>query len=546
MNPTSGIADPTRITSSGRGDERSVRPPGQCDAVIDPEQATASRLRAPTIGASVNALVATRRLRLGARLGLAAGVAAVGAVITGWATPHGPYTTSQALLTMVVGGVTGIAAGVVARARSAIALAPAAFALMYELVVWPHTSIGSADWIITRAFLGLVGTAPTIVGATFGVALARRADGTERRRHGWSLVNVVARRAIAGASTLALGALAVAVARPADPGPIRAANGEPAVGGLVQKIRVEINGVDQGMFIEATNPENPVLLVLHGGPGMPEHWLTERYPTGLERHFTVVWWEQRGAGLSYTPAIDPATMTIPQFVADTLDVTRYLLDRFDRDQLYLLGHSWGSFIGLQAVEQAPELYAAYVGVGQVVHQIESEQLAYDHALDHFEQVGDQRMVDRLRAAPPGTTAPLPNDYMKLRDEYMHRAGIGTMHDMRSVVSGIFIPSLRSHDYTIVEKVNLWRGKIDARRAELGLWDTMLTTDMRRTVPAVDVPVYFFHGKYDYTCAQPLAADYLNRLDAPVKRFYTFEHSAHSPLFEEPEKTVAILLNDVLA
>ena len=311
------------------------------------------------------------------------------------------------------------------------------------------------------------------------------------------------------------------------------------------KTHVEINGVEQGMFIEGEKSQNPVLLFVHGGPGMPEYWLTQRYPTGLENHFTVVWWEQRGAGLSYKPSIPPGTMTTAQFVADTLEVTRHLLERFGVERIYLMGHSWGSYIAIQAAAEEPGLYFAYIGVGQISDQLESEQLAYTYALDHYENLGDRRILQKLKAAAPGTTAPLPADYLALRDGYMHRAGIGTMRDMKSVISGLFLPSWRFREYTLAEKVNLWRGKIFSARSEFGLWDAMLATDLREAVPELEIPAYFIHGRFDYTCAYPLAKGYLERLEAPIKGFYTFENSAHSPVFEEPERTVAIMLEDVL-
>lgn len=314
---------------------------------------------------------------------------------------------------------------------------------------------------------------------------------------------------------------------------------------ISEKIHVDINDTDQGMIITSNNTRNPVLLFVHGGPGMPTYWLTERYPTDLEKHFTVVAWEQRGAGLSFDPALTAEDMTAEQFVADTLEVTRYLAERFDQHKIYLMGHSWGSYIGLQAAAADPELYHAYIGVGQVTHQLESEQLAYRYALEYYDRIGDHRMVRKLRAAPPGTTIPLPHDYFVLRDKYMHRAGIGTTRDMKSVITGIFLPSWRSRHYTLMEKVNLWRGKIFSRRPAFGLWNTLLATDLRRKVPQLAIPAYFLHGRYDYTCAYPLALDYVNELDAPVKGFYTFEHSAHSPMFEEPERTIEIMLNDVL-
>ena len=110
---------------------------------------------------------------------------------------------------------------------------------------------------------------------------------------------------------------------------------------------------------------------------MPDHFLTDRYPTGLEELFTVVWWEQRGTGLSYHGDIPAKTMTVNQFVSDTLAVTNYLRSRFGKAKIYLMGHSWGSFIGIQAAAQAPELFYAYIGMAQMSYQLESEKLAYE-------------------------------------------------------------------------------------------------------------------------------------------------------------------------
>ena len=333
---------------------------------------------------------------------------------------------------------------------------------------------------------------------------------------------------------------------PGKPEPFLDANGDPLADSISEKILVNINGVEQGMFIKGKNINNPVLLFVHGGPGMPEYWLTQQYPTGLEDHFTVVWWEQRGAGLSYSPAIPAETMTAEHYIADTLEVTKYLRTRFGREKIYLMAHSWGSYIGIQAAAREPALYYAYIGMGQIAYQIKSEQLAYEYALEYYKNIGNTDMVQRLEAAPPTLTVPLPAAYNALRDEYMHGAGIGTTHEMRSVVTGIFLPSWQFREYTIGEKINLWRGKIFSRSSDFNLWDTMQATDLTKQVTQLAIPVYFFEGAYDYTCAYPLAKEYFAQLNAPVKGFYTFEHSAHSPIFEEPEKMLKILQQDVLA
>jgi pimeloyl-ACP methyl ester carboxylesterase len=131
----------------------------------------------------------------------------------------------------------------------------------------------------------------------------------------------------------------------------------------------------------------------------------------------------------------------------------------------------------------------------------------------------------------------------LRDEAMHKLGIGTTRGMRSVVRGVFLPSLRNPEYTLREKIAIWRGKW-SRHSER-MWDHIIATDLTAEIVKLDIPVYFFHGIHDYTVSYALAGDYLGKLQAPLKGFYTFERSAHSPIFKEPEKVNRVLQEDVL-
>ena len=313
-------------------------------------------------------------------------------------------------------------------------------------------------------------------------------------------------------------------------------------GSISEKAFVNINGIRQGMFIQSKDAKHPVLLLLHGG--LPEYFLTERYPTGLENDFTLVWWEQRGAGLSYSRSIPPETMTLDQSIADTLSVTDYLRNRFSKEKIYLMAHSGGTFIGLQTAARAPEMYYAYIGVAQVVHQLKSERLACEYMLKRFKQIDNRRMVRKLEAAPVTMTAGTPGEYLAVRDRAMHSLGVGTTHDMDSVLRGIFWPSLRSPHYTVSEKIRLWRGKLSSGVS--ALWNEMLAIDLADRVAELALPAYFFHGVYDYTVNYQLAKDYVERLKAPLKGFYTFEQSAHSPILEEPQRAQIIMREDVLA
>ncbi|MEN6389046.1 MAG: alpha/beta hydrolase [Syntrophomonas sp.] len=331
---------------------------------------------------------------------------------------------------------------------------------------------------------------------------------------------------------------------PGKPKPFLDENGKVLAGSISEKIHINVNGVEQGMFIKSKNQANPVLLFIHGGPGMPEYFLTQNYPTGLEDYFTVCYWEQRGAGLSYSSDIPSETLNEEQLISDTLEVTNYLRQRFGQEKIYLMAHSWGSFIGIQAAAQAPGMYNAYIGIAQISRPLESEKLAYKYMMEQYTTTGDKRMVQRLEKIPITEMDDVPNSYRSLRDEAMHELGIGTTHNMKSVISGIFLPSWKFPEYTLSEKVNIWRGKWSVNSTNL--WNQMITTDLTAKAPKLYIPVYFFHGIYDYTCSYTLAYDYFEKLKAPLKGFYTFEQSAHSPLFEEPEKMQHILEKDVLA
>jgi pimeloyl-ACP methyl ester carboxylesterase len=328
------------------------------------------------------------------------------------------------------------------------------------------------------------------------------------------------------------------------PAPFLDPNGRRFPDSISQKLFVPINGVQQGMVVRGENHSNPILLWVHGGPGMPDYPLTQQYPTNLEDLFTIVWWDQRGAGLSYDSDIPPDTMAIEQFIDDTLAVTDHLRNRFDQDQIYILGHSWGSLIALRAAARSPERYRAYLGMGQMVHQLESEKIAYDYMLAAYKERGDANMVRKLEAAPVTMTDGTPDAYLKLRDTAMHKLGLGTTHDMKSVITGIFLLSWRFRGYSLQEKVNLWRGRAFSR--SFGLWDEFLRIDLRTNVPALQIPVYFLEGKYDYTTVTSLARQYFQQVQAPAKGFYVFDNSAHSPLLEQPQKAHRIVKHDVLA
>jgi len=313
---------------------------------------------------------------------------------------------------------------------------------------------------------------------------------------------------------------------------------------IMEKTFIQVNGNKIGMFIEGNNLNTPVLLFLHGGPGMPQYGLTQKFPTFLEEHFIVCWYEQRGAGLSYDKNIDYEQLTIENIILDTVEVANYLRNRFQQDKIYLMGHSWGSLISIKTVKEHPKLFHAYIGVAQIVNQLQSEKLGFEYMLEHYRGQDNKHMVRRFEHFNILESNTIPLDYVIFRDKPMHELGVGTTHEMRSVITGIFIPIMRNRIYTFSERINIWIAKSRILNMT-NLWKEMTETDLFVEIDSIDIPIYFLHGIFDYTVNYSLTKEYYNIISASVKGFYTFNNSAHSPIFEEPERVIRILLEDVL-
>ena len=317
-------------------------------------------------------------------------------------------------------------------------------------------------------------------------------------------------------------------------------NGNMVKGSISEKLFLEINDTTLGMFLVAKDETNPVLLFLGGGPGIPEYFLEKEYPTGLEEEFVVCYFEYRGTSLSYNAKIDVSTMTTEQYIEDVVAITEYLQKRFGQEKIYLMAHSFGTYIGLHTVHQHPELYQAYIAMAQNCNQRESEYLAYDYMLEQYKMAGNEGMVKKFEECPIRESDEMYETYFTsmLRDTAMHELGVGTARNMKSVITGIFFPSLRCTAYSLTERINIWRGKIFAQNSQVAK-DSQRFNAFEE-IKEIEIPIYFLAGKYDHTCCYSLQKEYYEQLNAPSKEFYTFENSAHSPLFEEPEKGLEIL------
>lgn len=239
--------------------------------------------------------------------------------------------------------------------------------------------------------------------------------------------------------------------------------------------------------------------------------------------------------------IPKETMTMEQMVADTIAVTEYLCQRFGKSKIYLMGHSWGSFLGTLAAQQAPHLYHAYIGIGQVTRQLESEKLAYTYMLREFRANGNKKLLNKLEKFAIDKGGEVNNKYLVVRSKGMLKLGIGVMRKSTSM-KDILMQVLRFRGYTLKEKLNFFIGMGFSQNY---LWNAVIGSDLIKLVSRLEVPLYVLHGRYDYQVSYTLAKEFVQAIQAPIKGFYTFDNSAHSPCFEEPDKMCEILKRDVM-
>ena len=307
-----------------------------------------------------------------------------------------------------------------------------------------------------------------------------------------------------------------------------------------EKTFLEADGAQIGLTLLSDNTDNPVLLVCGGGPGIPQYLMESLYPSVLPEYFTVCYFDYRGTGLSFDSSTDPDAMTTDRFIDDTVLVTSYLKERFGQDKIYIMGHSFGTYIALNTVDRYPEHYIAYLAMSQNCDQHKSELLAYDYMRDCYKEQGNSSMVAKFDEY---NILESEEDYRRytnsgLRDKAMHALGVGTTSDMDNVITGLFFPSLRIKAYSPIERINIWRGK--ATSGKFAVHNESRLFNAFESVSSIDIPIYFFAGEKDMTCCTSLQKEYYEFVIAPGKEFFLYEGCAHSPIYEDGEKTREIL------
>jgi len=332
---------------------------------------------------------------------------------------------------------------------------------------------------------------------------------------------------------------------PPNPHTILAEVGKVAsANGIDEAKAVEIGGIRQWITVRGRDRHNPILLVLHGGPAAPD--LPNRYlfEGPWTDYFTVVQWDQRGAGKTYelnVPETVAPTMHADRMVQDAEELVGYLRRTYDSKKIFALGHSWGTILGLKLAERRPDWLYAYIGVGQIINMREGERIDYDWVLNTARKAGDSQAVKELEAIAP---YPEPNGTLPLEKINVERKW--------SVHYGGLTHGRHSYDYwENAEKLSPDYSDTDFKAIDAGsafslpkLLPEMAVTDFSR-LTRLGCPLLIFAGRYDYTTPSEPVRRWFERIEAPSKRWVWFENSAHMMYAEEPGRVLMHLVQDAL-
>ncbi len=311
------------------------------------------------------------------------------------------------------------------------------------------------------------------------------------------------------------------------------------------KLMVELNGFSQKVHIHSDDVTKPVLLFLHGGPGVCNRHTIIKDHADLLDTFTVVAWDQRGSGGSYF-GVKESDLTVKQLVEDAAALVEYLCKRFNKDKIFVIGGSWGSELGTYLAHAHPEHIAAFVGFGQVVNGALNEQLSWDFAMEEAKKAGDEKSIKTLEEVGPPVMGCYKGGYdgmMAQRNVMMKYGGYSPSEKKRNYLVSTVIPMLTAGEYS---PRDIW-GLIKGHKLVLSvMWPEVGATDFERDCTKFDVPIYIFDGRLDQNTPSALVQSWYDKIEAPDKCLEWFENSGHNPMNDEGEKFKRLLREKLLA
>jgi len=304
--------------------------------------------------------------------------------------------------------------------------------------------------------------------------------------------------------------------------------------------KIPLGGVKQKIHIIGDDTKNPVLLCLHGGPGVPDRsGVVNR--KDLQKDFTLVAWDQRGTGGSYW-GVKKSSLTVERLVEDARELCEYLCKTLEKDKLFLLCGSWGTQLGTILAHKHPERIAGYVGSGQTVNGILNEQLSWEFALRGAEKAGNTEDIAKLNEVGPPARGQYKNGFkglMTQRNIMKKYGGYSQKSEQKkqSFFKSFAMPMLRSKEYTPGDLLGILWGY---KRTLTVMWPRLTDYDFVHNCNKFEMPYYIFQGRHDNNTPSALVEAFYEAIEAPEKALVWFENSAHGPIGEERELYLRLL------
>lgn len=315
-----------------------------------------------------------------------------------------------------------------------------------------------------------------------------------------------------------------------------------APSGIQESYKTRIGGIDQWINVRGQDKSNPIILFIHGGPAAPNIPSQWQFQRPIEEYFTVVNYDQRGAGKTYREA-DPEsisdTIHIDQYVADAIEIATFIRQRYQKEKLILMGHSWGTVVGMAVARKRPDLFYAYVGIGQVINTRDNERLSFDYGLQQAKEHGNASAVAEMQSiAPYPGQEPITRERIIIARKWAQY--YGGLSAYKNDSSYYFDAAKLSPDYDLEDAAAIDKGSLFT----LGrLLPEFLNVDYKG-VKTFPIPVVMFMGRHDYTTPSAPTAEWMEKVKAPSKQQVWFEQSSHMIPWEEPGKTLVSLLKFV--
>ena len=294
----------------------------------------------------------------------------------------------------------------------------------------------------------------------------------------------------------------------------------------------------QWVRIRGADSSNPLLLLIQQGPGLPMMNEARRFEhlLGLEREFTVVYWDQRGCGRSLRGPEQPDGISIDAMVSDTVSILEWLRDRFGKE-IFVTGFSFGGAIGAYAAARRPDLVETLVAVGMDIDGAAAGNSAYDFALKTALERGKRRAIWQLEAIGPPPHLELKQFSTRVRWA-TNFGGVTTHENYSNLARQLLTSMVRSPDYSVGDIIRTLRGM---GRTQSALLPDLARMDLPRTLPRLDVPIIMVQGRLDQVAPGEATQRFARSLEAPSKGLVWFEKSAHTPHLEEPDKFRDVLM-----